>query len=181
MTTKNGTKRIKALVVAFALLLSAAITTKASAQAARKADKDTKNWEYEIECAGVGTDGTYLVKVWSYSKKSNVALDQAKKNAVHGIVFKGFAGGAQGCTAQKPLASSPSIEQEKADFFDAFFADNGKYMKYVGSSGDNSVAPPDRIKVGKEYKVGVIVSVQKDALRKDLEAAGIVKGLSSGF
>jgi hypothetical protein len=37
------------------------------------------------------------------------------------------------------------------------------------------------IKIGKEYKIGVIVSVQKDYLRKDLEAAGVIKGLSSGF
>lgn len=178
MRTKNEISLLKSTAIAVALLLGTALTNKATAQAARKADKDTKNWEYEIECAGVGTDGTYLVKVWSYSKKANVALDQAKKNAVHGIVFKGFAGGAQGCTAQKPLASSPAIEQEKADFFDLFFADNGKYMKYVGSSGDQV---GERVKVGKEYKVGVIVSVQKDALRKDLEAAGIIKGLSSGF
>jgi hypothetical protein len=170
--------KIKTIALMLTLLLSAALMNKVSAQAARKADKDTKNWRYEIECAGVGNDGTYLVKVWSYSKKPSVAIDQAKKNAVHGIVFQGFAGGAKGCTAQKALASSPAIEQEKADFFDEFFADNGKYMKYVGSSNDGVT---ERMKVGKEYKVGVIVSVQKDALRKDLEAAGIIRGLSSGF
>ena len=181
MTTKNGINLLKSTALGLALLMGSSLTNKAAAQAARKADKDTKNWEYEIECAGVGTDGTYLVKVWSYSKKANVAIDQAKKNAVHGIVFKGFAGGAQGCTAQKPLASSPAIEQERADFFDIFFADNGKYMKYVGSSGDNNIGSGDRVKVGKEYKIGIIVSVQKEALRKDLEAAGIIKGLSSGF
>jgi hypothetical protein len=178
MITKKPGNRLKKVALALSLILASGLSHKASAQAARKADKDTKNFEYEIECAGVGKDGTYLVKVWSYSKKANVALDQAKKNAVHGIVFKGFAGGGNGCTAQKPLASSPAIEQERADFFDIFFADNGKYMKYVGSSGDGAT---ERVKVGKEYKVGVIVSVQKDALRKDLEAAGIVKGLSSGF
>jgi GTP-sensing pleiotropic transcriptional regulator CodY len=35
--------------------------------------------------------------------------------------------------------------------------------------------------VGKEYKVGVTVSVSKDQLRKDLEAAGVIKSLGSGF
>jgi len=39
----------------------------------------------------------------------------------------------------------------------------------------------ESVKVGKEYKIGVVVSVSKDQLRKDLEAAGIIKGLSSGF
>ena len=33
----------------------------------------------------------------------------------------------------------------------------------------------------KEYKVGVVVSVNKDELRKYLESEGILKGLASGF
>lgn len=151
------------------------------AQAKKKADKATDEFRYEIECAGIGTDGTYLIKVWSYSKKGNVALAQAKKNAVHGIIFKGFAGGGRGCNSQKPLVSNPNIENEKKDFFEPFFEDGGKYMKFVSSTSDGNVDASDRMKVGKEYKIGVIVSVMKDELRKDLEAAGVIRGLSSGF
>ena len=54
-------------------------------------------------------------------------------------------------------------------------------MKFVSLTNDGAVAAGDRIKVGKEYKIGLIVSVRKDALRKDLEQAGIIKGLNSGF
>lgn len=79
------------------------------------------------------------------------------------------------------MATNPSIEEEKADFFDPFFEEGGKFMKYVSESGDGNVDSGDRVKVGKEYKIGVLVSVSKDALRKDLEAAGIIKGLTSGF
>lgn len=146
-----------------------------------KADKATKEWRYEIECAGIGNDGTYLVKVWSYSKKPSIAVTQAKKNAVHGIIFKGFSAGGRGCVAQKPLATNPNIEMEKADFFDPFFEEGGKYMKFVTESSAGMVGAEDRLKVGKEYKVGVIVSVSKDLLRQDLEAAGIIRGLTSGF
>lgn len=170
---------MKKLIHITAILLFG-ITIAISAQARKKADKDTQNWRYEIECAGVGTQGTYLIKSWSYSKKPNVALEQAKKNAVHGVVFKGFAG-KQGVPGQKALASNPNIEQEKAEFFKDFFADNSKYMKYVNVSGDGSVAAGDRMKVGKEYKVGVVVSVNVSALRTDLEQAGIIKSLGSGF
>lgn len=150
-------------------------------QAQKKADQATNEWKYEIECAGIGTDGTYLVKVWSYSKKGKIAITQAKKNAVHGIIFKGFSGGARGCNAQKPLTTNPNIESEKQDFFQSFFEEGGKYMKYVSESTDGNIDASDRMKVGKEYKIGVIVSVSKDALRKDLEAAGIIRSLSSGF
>ena len=148
----------------------------------KKANKDTEQWRYEVECAGVGVQGTYLIKVWSYSKSPKVAIEQAKKNAVHGVIFKGFTGGAQGCSSQKPLARNSNLEQEQQVFFKNFFADGGKYMKFVSLSNDGSVAAGDRLRVTKKlYKIGVIVSVQKDLLRKDLESAGIIKGLSSGF
>ncbi len=152
----------------------------ADAQAGKKADNDTEEWRYDIECVSTGASGSYQVKVWSYSKKSTVALNQAKKNAVHGVIFKGFTGVGAGCT-QKPLANSPAIEQEKSEFFKDFFADGGKYMKYVTAASEGELAVGDVIKVGKEYKIGVVVSVYKDQLRKDLEAAGIIKGLSDGF
>lgn len=168
-------------IIVMVLMLVSAISFAQSAGRQRKADKATKEWRYEIECAGIGKDGMYLIKVWSYSKNPKVATTQAKKNAIHGVIFKGFSGGGQGCTSQKALASNPNIEEEKADFFDPFFEEGGKYMKYVSESGDGNVDAADRVKVGKEYKIGVLVSVSKDALRKDLEAAGIIKGLSSGF
>lgn len=163
------------------VLIVAALLTSFSflAQAQKKADKATQEWRYDIECAGIGADGTYLVKVWSYSKKPDVAISQAKKNAVHGIIFKGFPGNGNGCPSQKPLASNPNLEMEKADFFGPFFEEGGKFMKFV--TGDGMLSAGDRLRVGKEYKIGVIVSVSKDALRKDLEAAGIIRGLSSGF
>ena len=144
----------------------------------KKANKDMQTFRYEIECAGTGTNGTYLVKVWSFSKKPAIAAEQSKKNAVHGVIFKGFTSPIAGCKAQKPMATNPTVEQEQADFFNKFFSNGGDYMKYVSAS---SIGSQESIKVGKEYKVGVIISVSKDQLRKDLEAAGIIKGLSSGF
>jgi hypothetical protein len=169
------------LITTLAFLLFATVNFAQSAGKQKKADKATREWRYEIECAGIGKDGTYLIKVWSYSKNANIAISQAKKNAIHGVIFKGFSGGGQGCTSQKALATNPNIEEEKADFFEPFFEEGGKYMKYVTESSDGNIDAGDRVKVGKEYKIGVLVSVSKDALRKDLEAAGIIKGLSSGF
>lgn len=146
------------------------------AQSKKKANKDTEHFRYEIECAGNGTQGTYLVKVWSYSKKANVAAEQCKKNAVHGIIFKGYTS-KNGCVAQRAMASNPGVEMEHAEFFDLFFSENGEYLKYVAlTAGTQEI-----IKVGKEYKVGVVVSVSKDALRKALESAGVIRSLSTGF
>jgi hypothetical protein len=161
------------------IILSLVFIDKTIAQN-KKANKDTEAWRYEIEAVQTGIQGTYLIKVWSYSKKPNVAIEQAKKNAVHGIIFKGFAGTST-VPGQKPLSSNVNLEQEKSDFFKPFFDEGGKYLKFVSLSNDGAVAAEDRMKIGKEYKIGVIVSVNVSGLRKDLEAAGIIKSLGAGF
>jgi hypothetical protein len=148
--------------------------------AAGAADKKKQPWRYEIEVVDVGAQGTYLIKVWSYAKKANDAIAQAPRNAVHGVIFSGFAG-KPGVSGKKPLATSPNLEEAKKEFFDAFFADGGKYMKFVNLTNNGSVSARDRLKVGKEYKVGVVVSVDVSGLRKDLEDAGIITKLGAGF
>ncbi len=171
----NKASVITMICLAFAMVSNAQISKK------KKANNDTQAWKYEIECVGIGKPGTKVIKVWSYSKNAKVATGQAKKNAVHGMVFQGYSGGGQGCTSQKALVADPSIEHQKKEFFEEFFADGGKYMKYVSHSGD---ATPEVIGVklkGYKYKVGVTVTVNTNDLRKDLEAAGIIRGLSSGF
>lgn len=170
--------KIASLMLCLAFLATSMVSF---GQAKKKAKRDMNDYRYELECVGIGVQGTYLIKVWTYSKKEKVAIAQAKKNAVHGIIFKGFAGGGQGCTSQKPLASSPAVEEQNIDFFDTFFDDGGDYMRYVNVTNDGSIDPEDRLKVGKEYKIGIVVSVSKDALRKDLETAGVVKAMDAGF
>lgn len=165
---------MKRTILLFTLSLLMALPAFAGAK--KKAEKDTEHFRYEIECAGNGTQGTYLVKVWSYSRRAGVAAEQCKKNAVHGVIFKGYTG-SNGCVAQKPLANHPGVEMEYEEYFRRFFANDGEYYKYVSLTG----ATQEIVKVGREYKVGVIVSVQKDELRKALEQAGIIRGLGAGF
>lgn len=167
-----------ALLLCAVLLFGAA----SQAQSKKKMDKETMEWRYEVEPAvGQGAQGTYLVKVWSYAKKSDVAIAQAPKNAVHAILFKGYGAynnGAVRIAGQKPIITDPAIETQNEEFFKEFFKDGGAYSKFVALVGNGS---PETIKVGKEYKVGVTVSVMKDGLRKYLEDAKIIKGLNSIF
>lgn len=172
----------KTLFSAFFLLffLVPPIALKSQILPDKKADKDTEVWRYEIEAVSEGKEGTYLIKVWSYSKKAEVSIEQAKKNAVHGVIFQGIIGNNR-VSNQPPIASDPAAQTQYADYFNVFFKDNGPYMKYVSVSNDGSIAPGDRLKVNKEYKIGVIVSIRKDLLKKDLEAASVIKRLDSGF
>jgi len=142
---------------------------------------NTQLWKYEIEGIGTGVQGSYQVKIWSYGTDQERVIEQAKKNAVHGAIFKGFPDNNR-IKGQKPLASNPNLEQEQLPFFDEFFALGGKYLKYVTLLANGAILPEDRIKMGKsEYKIGVIVNVNIAGLRKDLENAGIIKALTTGF
>ena len=128
---------------------------------------------YDIEGVEIGLQGTYLVKVTVYSKKSSVATEEFIYAAVHGTLFRGFKG--KGFGFQKPIAK-PETEIEHSDYFNVFF-NNGNYINYAKVV--NPVA--DRVKVGKEYKIAAIVSVSKDELRKTLESTGVINGLNTAF
>ncbi len=146
----------------------------------RKAERDTKLWRYEIEGIAEGKEGTYLIKVWSYNKKDKIAIEQAKKNAVHGIIFKGFTGHGK-VTNQPALINDLNVEIEKEEFFESFFDEKNPrgFMKYVEISNDATIGPDDIKQFGNEYKIGVVVSVHKDRLKTFLLAEGIIKPLDS--
>lgn len=148
----------------------------ASAASRKLKNSDTEKFQYEIEGVNNGTQGTYLVKVWTYSSSNKANFETCKKNAVHGVIFKGYAGSAT-ARPQRALVATPGAELEHAEFFELFFKDGGEYNKYVTiTAGSQEV-----VKVGKQYKIGLVVSVSKDALRKALEKAGVAKALGAGF
>ena len=170
----------KMTLFAFIILFSTDVYSQRRAK--KKADEDTKNWRYEIQCLNVASEGSYIIKIFSYSKKKNVAVEQSKKNAIHAVIFRGIPQNEVGCVRQPPLARHPNLQEKNRDFFDDFFSENGDYKKFVTLTTDGAIAPGDRLKVGKrEYKIGLIVSVDIAGLRKELEVAGIIKSLSSGF
>ena len=139
---------------------------------------DDKPIEYDITSAGSGVQGTYLVKVYVNSKKKYLVDADLKYAAVHGVLFRGFSG-SNGKPGQRPLAGSATVESQHADYFNAFFNKEKAYLRYA----DVVVGSYERMKMASKkcYKIGAVVQVQKDQLRKDLEKAGVIRGLTNGF
>lgn len=131
--------------------------------------------KYEIQSAGTGVEGTYLVKVLIYSKTNKLSDDAYKYAAVHGCIFRGFSG-APGMTSAPPMASSPTLEEDREEYFKTFF--ESTYMNFA--SVVEASYKVIRLKK-KGYKLEAIVQVKKDKLRHELEKSGIIKGLASGF
>ena len=78
--------------------------------------------------------------------------------------------------SEKENVSSVTIVEFDQKIID-FFKEKGIARNYVASVNSSRQV----VKSGKEYKISTIVTVNKEALHKDLETAGIIKGLNSGF
>lgn len=128
----------------------------------------------------MGADGTYMIKVWSYSRHPDTAKEWSKKNGVHAILFKGYM--ANGLNpSQRPLL--PILkEKEHPEFFESFFQEGGDFLRFVSLANQGSVGVGDMIQTGKkEWKVGVIVSVDKTNLLKYMEQNKIIQSLGGMF
>ncbi|MFC4268641.1 hypothetical protein [Polaribacter marinivivus] len=154
----------------------------------RTSEKQNMKWNYDLECVGVGNQGEYLVKVFSFyrkKKRKGLDLELAKKNALHGIIFKGINSKSRDCVSQPALIKDANVEEQKSEYFDSFFKEGGKYKKFVNLTTGGAVESGDRmqVRIGKKkyLKVGLVISVNKDLLRKELEAAGIIRKLNAGF
>jgi len=137
----------------------------------------TSVYDYEVQFIRTGLEGTELFKVFAYGMNEAECIDRAKLNAVKAILFKGIPGSG----TAKPMITESGAEDKYRSYFDNFFSMGGKYLNFVSISTDGSISDKDRFRVGNRLKIGVVVSVQKTNLRQELEAAGIIKKLDSGF
>lgn len=133
----------------------------------------TTNYNYELLCNGIGVEGVYLVKCFSYGSTFEKARKNVKKDAVHGTLFKGVSANSIKKCKEQPRICNVNYEENK-DWFDRFF-NEGDYLQYVTLSNDGNVSSKDRIKIKGGYKVGFTVSVKSDALRKRMEKEGFAK------
>lgn len=162
--------------ILYLTMLTAALTAAATAEAK---DKKPETMTYEIEGVNraVGQNGA-VVKVTVIAKnKDKVDHAALGRAAVHGVLFKGYQGGAQsGTVAHAALCGGPTAETTYAEYFKPFF-DEGQYSGYVQCQDDTRRV----VKAGKEYRVSCNVIVSELLLRQDLVKAGVIKDLNSGW
>lgn len=159
------------------LIISFSFLTLLCKTSVAQKDRNPSSYNYEVKFLKTGVQGTELFKVYTYCKKEPQCIEMAKVDALKSILFKGIPGSG----LMEPMVREVGAEEKHRDYFTAFFKEGGKYLNFVAISNDGSIEDNDRLKVGKQLKIGVVVSVQKAQLRKEMEAAGIVKKLSSGF
>jgi len=146
-----------------------------------KSQEHTRNWQYESICSqSGGIESTYLLEITSYVPDLKLALNQAKRNAVHAVLFKGVSGNNLGCTSKSPLVVDKTYN-DNFDYFEDFFYNTSQYNKYVTApSGVAELSETFKVKSKKNYRVTYIMSIDVDQLRKKLEFDNIIKPLGFG-
>lgn len=169
---------MKRILFSLVFLLSLGWT----AYAGNKVDK--KEYLYEIESFEGNVpaqQGYCIIKVWNYGKREKITTNSCMENAVHGIIFKGYAGLGKTASDKGKKALVPEGYEAHKAYFDNFF-NSGQYLQYVQLTNKGELLAGDVIKMRKGgYKIGMVVMVNYDALRKRLENDKIIKGLDFLF
>ena len=127
----------------------------------------------EIECLGVEGDGSQTLRVTGTGRNKADAVEQAKKDAVSAVIFKGIRGGLQGCDS-RPLINELDARDKYAEYFDIFFLDRGEYSRYC-SMEDRKLRSNDIQTNNTFSNYRITVRVLRSELRARLREDGILK------
>ena len=135
---------------------------------------------YEVETLGVGTDGTYLIKVTDYFRTTDerIYLDGLKKDAVHCVIYSGIPSG-NGSMKQPALMTNDTRIDGNEEALNYFF-EQKLYLNYINSV-INSSKTITKMQGSKYYKISIGISVNKDDLRKYLVDNNVIKPLNYLF
>ncbi len=128
---------------------------------------------FETECLGVELDGSQTLRAWGKGKNKADAIEQAKKNAVKDVIFKGITAGSGECN-KRALILEVNAQEKYEYYFNIFFRDGGEYRNYVTSEDENRTS---RIKAknSTQENYGVVVRVKRSELRQRLIDDNIIK------
>ena len=133
-------------------------------------------YTYKTECLGVELDGSQTLKAWGNGRNRADAVEQAKKNAVRDVIFKGILEGKQDCN-QKPIVFEINAQEKYEDYFNPFFSDGGEYKNFISLKDERifDKISRDRKKTTESVTNGVVVRVLRAELKKKLITDSIIK------
>lgn len=134
------------------------------------------SYSQPIECMGIELDGSQTLKAWGVGNNKADAVEQAKKNAVNEVLFKGILNGKAECNT-KPVVFEVNARERHEDYFNKFFADGGAYKDFISLKDEPRfpLKKKDK-KVGiKEVEFGVVVRVLRAELKNKMIADKILK------
>jgi hypothetical protein len=151
--------------------------------AQKKGKSITDPWfeEFTREPFQQGRDGSILIEIKNTGSDVNDCITKAKQQAVFAVIFTGYTESNNIPAAPALSPTDMALYHEKTDFFKEFFGNTSQYGVYVPKAVVNPKRPVSKINK-KTYEAHVIVTVEVDRLRKQLEAQEIIKATADfGF
>ena len=151
---------IQILYTVFILLFSL------SSNAQSKQTKIASYYNYETECLEDKLDGNFIFMAWGSGSTKKEAIDQAKRNAINDILFKGI--NKSNCNV-RPLI----LEVQAADKYRNYVANlfRKDYLNYIFVEK----SPKSKKKSRSQTVYGVKVKIDVEGIRKKLKTDNIIK------
>lgn len=129
---------------------------------------------YKTECISVEQDGSQTLRVWGKGRNRVDAIEQAKKNAVYEILFKGVLKGNTGYNL-RPIVTEVNARERYQEYFDIFFMDGGEFLKYISMADQRVGSTKKKHKGSVQVECCITVHVLVPELKQRLKQDGILK------
>lgn len=123
-------------------------------------------YNYKTECLEDKLDGSFVFRAWGKGSTKKEAIDQAKRNVLNDVLFKGID---KGKCRIRPLIIELNAEEKYRSYIYNFFNDDEyKYFIHLEKS------PKFRKKTPQQKVYGIKIKVQVEALRQKLREDNII-------
>lgn len=125
------------------------------------------------ECMGVDLDGSQTIRAYGSGTTKHDAIEQAQKNAVQAVIFKGILDGQKGCDV-RPILSEPNAAESYEVFFNEFFGRRGGYREYIEVLDVQRFTDRQKARNERFTTYSVTVRVYRNELKQLLREARIL-------
>lgn len=158
-------------------LLCLYIIALTSCGAQRMATTQVASNNSALECVGLTEKGECMVSVTGTGTNASLISSVAQKNVIYALLFDGIKGNQENRIKDLlPMVTDKNTLNTETEYFTPFFSANGKYSQFIKPMPG---VLPKTVKTKSGYKVTTTFLIDKEALRKELEANGIIKSLSN--
>lgn len=137
-------------------------------------EKSQAYYDYKSKVIQVHMDGSYAIEAWGRARNATMSYDVAKKQALQDVIFNGVQPASGNILPLKPLVFDMNSRETHADYWNAFFADGGKWEQFC-SMKDRRIMTSRYSRTDAQVLARVTVLINRDAVKKQLQADGIIK------
>lgn len=131
-------------------------------------------YNYDSRIISTELDGSYNIRAFGRGRNAVVAYDEARKQAVYDILFKGVQSSNSRVSSLKPLMLEVNAKERYEDYFNAFFADGGAYKEFT-SLHDTRILTENWHNNKLQVLVQVSITVDRKGLKQKLINDNILK------